>query len=557
MNGRALPGILAIIALSLALASFGYYWHDRTGRRPAENFLTTFEIAERRPAEAATLALVPAADLAANVVADIALSDAFGVYQLGDASPELRARWLRAVESIDDEILAAREITLDAAANRPGWAVHWSMLGKLVYAWQRRHPLATTASDAPYWYEPLRLGLLYSPGNESTATTFATASLERWPELPASARADATPVFARAFVDPEFASSALPMVVQAIGRDQALALLPKGPRTLRAAFATLARIDDVAGAVAIYRLWETAEWQSRVRDLQLLEERARLRDVESLRRMSIDWMNQHPASDFDTPAARKQLIRVLQLTMNDREGHWQRDARGAALRFLLDHRMRPGRSPGSGIEIVEGGTAIGEAMNALDAVPDPMRARARLLAGDIFGAESLLHRSDSNGALEWTPFLLDLARFRIAQNLPDAAQTALDNLALAARNECEVLLVRRQLARARSSAAQPTIETQTVDANLLAGSWSSSGQLSICIDPDTAPRSALAVTFEAPTPALVSYGWNEGRRASLFVPAGRVRLAVPLAEHWGRNAFFLRTLAGGPAKPVHSAIELR
>ena len=55
---------------------------------------------------------------------------------------------MRAVESIDDELLAARDIALDAAAARPGWGMHWSMLGKLVYAWQRRHPLLAAPSLA-------------------------------------------------------------------------------------------------------------------------------------------------------------------------------------------------------------------------------------------------------------------------------------------------------------------------------------------------------------------------------------------------------------------------
>jgi hypothetical protein len=552
MSGRTLPRIVAVVSFSLAAGSLAFYGLDRAGRRSAERFLTTFDVAARRPAEAATLALVPSADLASNVVADIALSDAFGVYQLEQASPQLRARWLRAVESIDDEMLAASKIELDAAAVRPGWAVHWSMLGKLAYTWQYRHALSSSAGDIPNWYEPLRVALLQGPGDDETAKAIAAACLERWPDLPAPARANARQFFARALADPSFATSALPMILQAVGRRDALALLPKEPQTLRAAFATLAEHEDIAGAVAIDALWEKTEWEARVRDLRELEERERLHDVESLRRMTMDWMTNHPAGDFDTPAGRGQLIRVLQLTMNDREGHWQSDARGAVVRFLLDHRLRPGSSPGSGIETVAGGEAIGEAMSALDAVPDPIRARARLLAGDVFGAESLLQRSDSNGSLEWTSFLLDLARFRIEQKMPEAAQTALDNMARAARNECEVLLVQRQLERMRGSVPMPSSpEAPPIR------SWPDGGQLSICIDPDTAPRSYLATSIAADTPALVSYGWNGGRRASTFVPAGRFRLTVPLADHWGRNTFFLRTLAGGPASPVTSTIDVR
>lgn len=546
MRAAAPRAVLATAAVLLAACSIAFYVRDVRERRPAEEFLARFDVTMRRPAEAATVALVPAADLAADVVADIALSDAFGSQRLEDATPELRERWLRAVESIDDELLAAREIALDAAARRPGWALHWALLGRLSYTWQYRHPLATTASDFPQWYEPLRVALRHGAGNDGIAVALASATLEKWPELPAEARADSGALFARALHDPDFAKAALPMILLALGREQALALLPREPRALRAAFTTLAERNDLAAAVTTYRLWEATEWQARVRDLQELEERARLHDVEGVRRLSNDWLNAHPAADFDTPAGRRQLLRVLEITTNDREALWQRDARGSALRFLLDHRMHPGRSRGSGIEIVAGGTAVGEAMSALEAVPDPMRARARLLAGDVFGAESLFQRSDTNGALEWTPFLVDLARFRIAQNMPDAARVALDNVARAARDECEVRIVRRQLARVPEPAIEESLH-----------SWSSSGQLSVCVDPETASRSFLTTTIDATSPALVSYGWNGGRRETIVLPAGRIRARMPLAGQWGRNAFFLRALAGGPITPVGSTIERR
>jgi len=548
MRATALRVALAAAALVLAACSVALYVRDVRARRPAEQFLARFDVTARRPAEAATVALVPAADLAADVVADIALSDAFGSYQLQALTPELRERWLRAVESIDDEIVAARELTLDAAARRPGWPLHWALLGRLSYTWQYRHPLATTASDFPQWLEPLRIGFLHAPGSDSTAVALASATLEKWPDLPAPARAEAGPLFGRALHDPEFAKAALPMIQQAVGRDQALALLPRDPRTLRAAFTTLAERKDVAGAVTIYRLWESAEWQARVRDLEELEERARLNDVEGVRRLSNEWLNAHPATDFDTPAGRRQLLRVLEITTNDREALWQRDARGSALRFLLDHRMHPGRSRGSGIEIVAGGSAIGEAMSAMEAVPDPIRARARLLAGDVFGAESLFQRSDSNGALEWTPFLVDLARFRIAQNMPDAARVALDNVARAARDECEVRLVRRELEQRPKVANEESV-------NSLSSDWSSNGQLSVCVDPETATNSYLTTTIDVTSSALVSYGWNGGRRATILMPAGRIRASMPLAGQWGRNAFYLRALAGGPITPMTPTIE--
>src|SRR5258708_17610186 len=153
--------LVAAVAIILVIVSAVRYGSDLRDRKPAERFLVSFDVAARRPAEAATLGLVPAADLGANVIADIALSDAVGTVSLADASPDLRARWLRAVEHVDDELLAARNLTLDALAERPGWPAHWTMLGELVYALERRAPRSPNLAEAKLWQEPLRIGLSY------------------------------------------------------------------------------------------------------------------------------------------------------------------------------------------------------------------------------------------------------------------------------------------------------------------------------------------------------------------------------------------------------------
>src|SRR6185369_13725375 len=135
---RLMKRIVAVVAVALAIASIARYRDDRHERASAEQFLNDFDVADRRPEIASTLPLVPAADLGANVVADIALSDAFGTVRLADVTPELREKWLRAVERLGVELDTAQGITLDALAARPGWPRHWTTLGELVYASQRR-----------------------------------------------------------------------------------------------------------------------------------------------------------------------------------------------------------------------------------------------------------------------------------------------------------------------------------------------------------------------------------------------------------------------------------
>ena len=112
--------VVSIIAALLLVLSTIRYASDVRGRRSAEKFLTDFDVVARRPADAASLAYVPSADLAANIVADIAIEDALGTVALGEMTPQMRERWLHAVEHIDDELLAAHNVSLEAASERPG-----------------------------------------------------------------------------------------------------------------------------------------------------------------------------------------------------------------------------------------------------------------------------------------------------------------------------------------------------------------------------------------------------------------------------------------------------
>ncbi len=298
---------VAAMAVVLAVLASMRYAHDREARREASRFLTDFDVPARHPEGAATLPLVTSADLGAEVVGDIALADAFGSVRLAEASPDLRARSLRAIEHVGDELVAAREITLAALATRPGWAEHWTALGELVYAEQRR---STGANDFRQWEQPLLTSIEYFPGNDAAETFASTAYLENWPDLPDAMRARAVAGFRRSLRDPGFASMAFPVLIEALGVDRAISLLPQEGVTLHAAFDALAKGGDLTRAAGLYQLWESAEWSDRVKDLRELEHRARMNDVERQRELAADWLGRHSPVDFDTPAGREQELRV-------------------------------------------------------------------------------------------------------------------------------------------------------------------------------------------------------------------------------------------------------
>jgi hypothetical protein len=543
--------LVVVAALLLAFAAVVRYELDQRSRAAGAQFLADFDVAARRPEDAATLPLVPSADLGAEVIADIALHDTFGTVRLADASPDLRARWLRAIERVPDELSAARSLTLDALAMRPGWAEHWADLGQLVYASQRRTP---GANDFRLWEEPLRTSLAYFPGNDAAWTFLSTAYLENWPELTDAMRGRAVAGLRRTLLDPGFAATTFPVVIEAVGIDDAIALLPQEPATLRSAFDALAKGNDLTRAATVYQLWESAEWAARGNELREIEKRALLNDVERQRNLAQDWLSHHPAVDFDTPAGRAQVLRVLQLAVNDRIGAWQSDPRAAAVRFFLNKRIAPGTSVAPGIETAPGGAVIATVVNSLIGVPEPIRARARLLGGDVEGAQTLFERSDSAGSFEWTPFLLDLAAYRMSQSSFDAARGAIEALAPAARNECEAVVVRRRLAALDGTNDRIPMPAT---ASLPAAAWSTNGSLSVCIDPEAGAVREIATSVEAPAPTLVAWGWNDGREGILQLDAGRTIVRVATSSHAGRQAFFVRSLTGVRITPGDATITSR
>lgn len=541
--------MIAMASLVLAIASISRYRNDQHARIAAEAFLRQFDVHARRPADAETLPLVPAADLGANVTGDIALEDALGTVRLSEMTPEMRERWMRAVGRLDAELTSARDLTLDALAVRPGWPRHWTMLGSLVYTMHRRDSAA--AADARLWQEPLRIAMHEAPGDDVAATFSAGAALESWPELTDAARSRAIASFPRALLDPQFASRTFPMLLAAVGADRAIAMMPPQPGTLRAAFDSFAAAGDIERAGETFARWERAEWSARAAGLDELEARARLGDIERQRELAAEWLYRHPATDFDSPAGREQVLRVLQLAVNDRIGTWQSDPRAAAVRFFMHRRLEPGGAARRGIEIAPGGAVVAAVVNSLTGVPEPSRARAQLLGGDVEGARSMFERSDSAGSFEWTPFLLDLAEYRIATHSLNDAEGALEALAPGARDECDARIVRRKLAKLTGETTNVSVPEAT---QYPANAWSATGVLTICVDPEAAEMQQLSTSVDARAPALVAWGWNDGRHGSFYVAPGRTTLRVPLAGRGGRQAFFVRTLAGAQVVPGAAGI---
>ena len=536
------------MAVALLVASVGTYFVGRWGRRAGEEFAAKYELALRRPEALASARLEPSADQAAAALAYTAVEDETGAVRWTGLTDEAKDAWMRSLEKRGELLAAARDLALEAAAARPGWPAHRLLAAKLEYLAERR---AGDRGDVARWLVPMRAALNEAPAAGEWAF-LAGAMLESWPRLSGEERAGLPSVLKEAFRDPAMVARALPAAVAALGSEEAAKLVPEEPRLLRAMAEQRAADGDLAGAAAAWKRYDAVEKTARTEDLAALEVRARRGDLDGVRRGCREWVARHGVREADTEEGRREAARVLELWPSDVEGAWRRDPRGELVRYFLDGR-----------EKAVAGEALARAVSALQDVPEAVRARVAVLAGDHYAWERILERSEAAGTLEWTGFHVDLARAELAAGKPEAARAALARIATAARTECSVLLARREVTRAeRRAGLTPGDDetelavaiTRTREQLTAVTELSRRGALPVCVDPEEDATAVLRLRLRAGEPVLLSWGWNDGR-AGRGLAEAEVELFAPLAGLQGRAFLSTRALAGKAPELISAAIE--
>ncbi|MFN2386427.1 MAG: hypothetical protein ABR576_09105 [Thermoanaerobaculia bacterium] len=517
---------LALACLSAAALSLAHYQDDLRLRRAGEEFVERYRLDDRRPLEAATRRLEPAGDLALAAAVSAMLP------------AQIEPRHMEAGEeppaATPASLAEARSLLLAAVRSRPGGGYHRLLLGRAEYLLDRA---GGDASAPERWALALSRAADAAPGLDSLWTTLATAYLQSWDRLSPRRRSEASSVFARALQDPAFVSRDFLATASRVGIDRALALLPARRAPLEAAFEQLSRIGDLQAAARLIDPLHEAERRERAADLARIEERFRLGDVDGLRLACRDWVQRHPVEEFDDPAGRQQAARILELWPSYRPGSWSGDPRGELVRFFLAGREKDAESE-----------SLLRAVQALSAVPAPVTARVRLLAGDAHGAEALARRAGDAGSFEWTPYLVARARFELSRGRVPEARQAVRRIASAAAQQCDVLLVRRDVAAALGDAAGRDVAeqglAQLVHRPVESQSTRRAGAtVPLCLDPKRVAGSRLAVELEPKRPAIVSYGWNGGQIGTVMVETPK-RLLIQAPEGEGIWIFSVLARAG-------------
>ena len=520
MRIAVVGGLGAIVAVTLEERG-----HDADVRTVIRENVARFHYDERRADLVRTVEVQPSADLGVDVFADFVLEDAFGSFDLTSANQRQAELALEAARRLDEELAAVHPLLLRAIANRPLWSEHKARFGMIQYVMSRRAENRGGPRDDS-WFVPLADSIRESPGSEGPPSFVAGVLLENWDTLTPAVRREAPRTMARAFQEPTTVEAYFAAAVEALGFDAAVRALPNDPRAIRSACEVMKEGGDLPLTAELWRRWEGAERARRRIDLAALKESFNSQDSAGLRNWCWRWAREHPVTDFDDAEARSQAATVLDLWPPER-GVWIRDLRTQFVLFFLDNRTGA----------VDGET-IDRTVESLSEVPDSVRARAKLLAGDEYEARRIATSSSTAGSFEWTDFYVELARKKLEERRLDDANAALAQIAPAARSECDPQILEARL-RGRDARSE--------QGALIAGS-----HLQLCaVDP------TVAVTLKvlAVTPTLVSIWRDGGKLERKLLPAGSNEFLVPLAGGSAHHVLQVKSEVGEPVSILSAELK--
>jgi hypothetical protein len=536
----------AAICLLLAAASAIQFNEARRVGALATHFEHEFSIDVRWPWVKAT-GEEPVGDLAADIAVEAALRDVPENVPSEALDPNLRQAWQRTLSRRHEELQAGRDLILAAIATRPGWAYHKFLLANVVLAAAGPSADADRIRDRQLAAESLRQAARSAPGLDAIWVALGNLYSRGWEDFSAEVRHEALQVWRRAFLDSGFVSREFLAVVAILGRGPAIDLLPDAAIPLQEAARRFSLAGDLEGTVLIATRISEAQRKDRAFRIHRIEETDRLGDTEGLRSACLAWASAHPVGEFDDRVGRAQDARILELWPADTTGSWRVDPRANLVRYFLNRRA-------SEVKI----EALARAVASLSGTPDSVRARLKLLGGDRRGAEEIADRTEKPDPLEWAPYFVELARFDLKHGEAADARRDLERSA-EAQGECDLLLARREIARALRDETSVRVVQRELDQNWMAfdpqNAWSAMGTLSVCVDPERLAAQALSMNLTAERPALVDYGADGGRSGSLVVGKSAI-LSIPLYGLSGSRTFEIETVLGGPARVSSTVIQV-
>ena len=358
-------------------------------------------------------------------------------------------------------------------------------------------------------------------------------------------RVEALEAIRIAFLDTAFVARHVGTAVDLMGEETVVGLLPDRAEPIRTLAAALADRSLDQSKRLLDRA-DLAERGERAAALRRLEELDRRGDKKAVSEGCAATAAAYPAERFDDREGRQETARVLELWPTE-PGAWESDPRASLVRFLLD-----------GSEDAPNGRRFAAPPPHCRTYPLPsaqkffcLRATGREPKTYAPQRRQPPHTTGSPTIFGWSARICGAGIWQQRGGHSIVCRPARGTPATRCWCGSKWRRSRRKEPRRLTwSDAWMRFGLESGDAD----NWLRNGRLRMCIEPSTGVARSLAVGLKAAAPAVVAYGWDQGRAGTLLVSDERV-LVLPLTVRPGSRIFWFATLAGGPVMPRETSIR--
>jgi hypothetical protein len=299
---------------------------------------------------------------------------------------------------VGERLELAEQLAVAAARQRPAAWQSPMLVGAARYLnWARRgDPRLIT--ERPAWEDPLLRAVAAAPREVEPLRLLGATRLELWPVLNGADRDAAREVLRRAFEDETTSRLFLPTWLRVAGStEQALAILPNRSETWEVVARTLASARDWSAYIEIYRHKERLRRREIEAQAKEIGERLQGGDTATARRLAAGVIGGAPL-DAEGAALVTRVVGLLPPAALSSGRAGEAWVRWAGQRAVRGQQGLPN-------------SVVARLLGWAGEVPDAELALARLVAGDLAGAELLERRSEDTNREVWGPYFIAKARW--------------------------------------------------------------------------------------------------------------------------------------------------
>lgn len=442
----------------------------------------------RRPELVKTVLADPDPERGRLAVARALVNEALDMSGFANLPPREAAQ---EASRVGERLERAEQMAAAAARRRPAAWQAPMLAGAARYLSWSRSGDPRLITERRVWEEPLLRAVAAAPREAEPLRLLAATRLELWYLLEGADRDAAREVLRRAFEDESTARLFLSTWLRVAGStEQALAILPNRSETWEVVARSLASARDWSAYIDVHRHKQRLRMKEIEAQAREVGERLRGGDTVTARRLAADVIGGAPL-DAEGAALVARVVSLLPpaaLSSGRAGSAW---VRWAGQRAVRGQQGLPA-------------SAVARLLGWVGELPDAELTLARLVAGDLAGAELIERRSEDTNREVWGPYFIAKARWLLAAGDTAGARQSLAQVHRAVRKRPAYLHAAVRVAELQGkdafAAARSALE-QAAAERWPGNAWEWSGgkpELEIELG---RPVSGFGITFDLAPPA--------------------------------------------------------